>query len=303
MTFTSYRSVNFLAFIIISFLLFSCSDDADVNPMENPMEEVPEATLMTAVIDGEPWEANTYGAIVHNNFIHVGGEVLGRRRIDLVFNGTTSEVYSFNPEEGNLLSFLESSGLGGRGYTNTQAPTEANFGTANLIEINRTNETVSGTFESEVYHFTLGSTIAITEGRFSNIPIIRDRTGGGADEFYTNVGDVPFHALYTSSSVSSNGELAISASAAMQAESFTFRMPSNTEVGTYDLGAPFASDYSAQYFSVFGNGFFPARSGQITVLENDVTNGILKAEFSFETDNYEETGVLEMSEGSFQVSY
>ena len=89
----------------------------------------------------------------------------------------------------------------------------------------------------------------------------------------------------------------------MQAESFTFRVPSNIEAGTYDLGLPFTSDYSAQYFSVFGSGFFPARSGQITVLENDVTNGILKAEFSFETDNYEETGLLEMSEGSFQVSY
>ncbi len=300
MTFTPFKSINFLAFVIISFLLFSCSDDSDSNPMEDPTSE---ETVLTAVIDGEPWTASTYGAIVHNNFIHVGGEVLGKRRIDLVFNGTTSDVYSFNPEEGNLLSFLESSGLGGRGYTNTQAPSDANLGTANLIEINRTNETVSGTFESEVHHFTLGTTIAITEGMFTNIPIIRDRTGDSADEFYTNVGGVPFHGLHISSSVSSDGELAISASAAMQAESFTFRVPSNIEAGTYDLGLPFTSDYSAQYFSVFGSGFFPARSGQITVLENDVTNGILKAEFSFETENYEETGLLEMSEGSFQVSY
>ena len=58
--------------------------------MEDPTSE---ETVLTAVIDVESWTASTYGAIVHNNFIPVRAEVLCKRRIDLVFNGTTSDVY------------------------------------------------------------------------------------------------------------------------------------------------------------------------------------------------------------------
>ena len=302
---SNFKSVNFLAILCFSFLLYSCSEDSEVIVIEEmeEMEPTPSMPMMSAIIDGEPWSTDYPAAIIHNNFINIGGEATSSERIEIVFNGLTEGSYSFNPEEGNVLGYLACRG-GCSTYTNTQNTISSNFGNAVITEIDRVNQTISGTFESEVHLFVIDEVKVITEGRFKNIPIIRDYSGPKADEFYTEIGGVPFHAVYTSAFVSSFDEaLTVSADAALKGEGFEFRLPNNIEVGTYDLGAPYQSEYGVDYNSVFGNGFFPARSGKITILEHDLTSKFLKAEFYFNTENHDDTEILEIREGAFQVNY
>jgi len=142
----------------------------------------------------------------------------------------------------------------------------------------------------------------ISEGQFSNIPIIDDRTGATTDEFYASIDGRPYHSLYTSGSLSQD-VLVISAKAAVQAERINFRLPSNISVGTYELGIPYETEYSAQYFSLFGNGFFPSYTGSLTITEHDTASSFIKGSFSFETDKYDESGTLQINDGSFQVNY
>jgi len=298
----NFQSTLFTISMLVALLFVSCSKDDNTIPevTTDPIE----AASMTALVDGEEWAASPNFepvAFLYNDYITIGALSSSNYEMNLMLYGTSVGYYNLNPEMGSQLYYRRS---GENTYDSKLNNENLNFGFIDIEEIDSENQIMSGTFETEVHYFfnelSTGSK-TITEGKFTNVPII-DKRDPDAESLYTEIDGRPLNTINLSGYIS-QGALVISGEDGAQSEKIQLSMSPEVVEGSYDLGDTSNPIFNAQYNPLFSNVLHTANAGVLTITSHDTGTKIIEGSFNFETPNVDGDGSFEISGGLFRVTY
>lgn len=162
---TSYTTAGLMAMLF----LFACHKYTSIGNNRG------QASDMVATIDSASWEAadSTQSAIISQGLMTITGISSDGQEISITLNDTVVGLYVLNQSSPSLAIYADLDSVGSYAYsTNQGTDTSQAGGTVSVTNINKINQTVSGTFSFKVYRNSDGSEKDLTAGVFYNIPYL-----------------------------------------------------------------------------------------------------------------------------------
>ena len=301
------KSTLFFA-LLIFFGLQSC-DDAFYDTNIEPPETTPMDTMMTDVgmssmtakVDGEDWSADNAAVLIQVNRIGISGMAANGSLIILSLEDMGEGNYELTQEALSAGAYNPSSD-GSENTFVSNASEEVGF--VNISELNWQDSTISGTFAFVGARAIPAGEVNIEEGKFENLPVRTELTAvNDFNSLEVKVDEVLFQpeAVFATKDPFQNG-ISISATAAEGIPSVGLHFPDNIETGTYELGTPGFSDYSAQY-NISDSTFLAADSGELIITKHDKSVQIVEGTFHFEAAELIGEAKASLTEGRFSVTY
>ena len=201
---------------------------------------------MTAKVDGVDWSADNAGALIQVDRIGISGLAADGSIIILSLEDMGEGNYDLTQESLSAGAYNADS----NGSENTFVSNASEeIGFVNITELNWQDSTISGIFSFVAARALPAGEVKIEEGKFENLPVKTELTS--VNDFNTlevTVDGVLFQpeAVFATKNPFQSG-ISISGTAAEGIPSVGLFFPDNIETGTYELGTPGFSDYSAQY--------------------------------------------------------
>ena len=273
---------KYLSVIISSILVFTISFTAckkdDPQPSSGGVGPAPPA--ITAMVDGEKWEALSNKAkVTISDSTYLTGMAPDSSVINIIINDQiiTPGSYTFSNWSGHRAEYK--SNLNSTDFWSTiyQMAT----GTLEITHVNTTSNRISGTFSFKAYNPSDNTFIEITDGKLSNLIIqIVNSPPPVPCNLYFKVNNVAFN---SSSAITvyefSNDSISISIFD-MTGKGLGLIMPVNIGTGTYSLGPSGISDK----FGVFSPNFSTVTesiSGTLKITYKNNITGDIAGTFNF----------------------
>jgi Family of unknown function (DUF6252) len=298
------KTYTFLIVALIGWSLSACKKETSV--------ETGSATAnFTALINGIQWTSarTTEGATLVQGMLNITGISADSQEISITLTDTALGVYTLSPVTSSLAvyGYIDSSNADAfstsQGVDSTQSG-----GKVTLTQVNRTNNTVSGTFSLTVYRSSDGQQRSITSGVFNNISYATSVPAGTPGDTLTATID---GVAWTGQAVEASAlqsQLTILGSSSDASESIALILPTNTTVGVHALTpSGSAPVYMGVYDFVSSSGnntAAPASTGSVNILENNTSTSRMSGTFTFTTaDPTSGNSNHSITSGFFSVYY
>ena len=279
-------------FLLVTAVSMSCSDDSDD---ASPKVTAPEGKIV-AKMGGVSFEG-IGGAQLYNNQIIVGGNV-GNESLSL-FITKAAQVGTYDVKGAQLGTTPDAevnySPDGASLYSSVYMIAGEKVGAITIIEIDETNKTITGTFSSKVVSDDATS-MEITEGSFNKLPYIT----APESTLSAKIDGETFTAT-TAVGQTSMGMIVLNGQALNGSRIITLSFGDDIATGTYpleELGGDIYATYTVNMES------FVSSSGTLTITKHDKSLKRVEGSFSFAaSDFFEESGEVNITEGTFAVTY
>lgn len=303
------KLLKYITFVTLVFCNLSCNiekfeaDDLDASITNNDTNN---SAVFRVAIDGETFVADNPVATVIDDVINISGiKTSTGEIITLTVFGNAVGRYQLgvtqNQVEVNAASYTNQlDGTGDTWIAATDFITPQ--GEVNIVEIDRENETISGTFSFTGHNVSLPQ-IAFTSGVFTNVSFAGGLvTTDSNNMFSAKVDGVEFTAdainavQTTLSNMSTIGIVATKNTM----ETLSITVDANIEPGDYQFGG--INIPTAQYNLSLTDANIG--EGSFTITTHDTTNRRIVGTFSFTASPLLSDGAsFEITEGSFDVTY
>jgi hypothetical protein len=280
------RSIKLLGilWVAVTMLLFSCSKFKSYeNPANNGNPYGSNANF-EALISGIQWTAapSSDTAYTQNGTISLYGVNNLNQSLSINLNGTTTGIYQLNSTTVSIGVYVDgNSGNPNPFSTDQSLDTSQAGGEVTVSEIDTVNNTISGSFQLNVFRSADGLQKTLSQGQFSKIPYIASTAEpGNADTMYAQIDSANWVALNIIADASS-GQYIITGSTQNGTVSVSLTMPNNITPGSYTLAFS-SGTYIGQYtpndstiLESQGNG------STLQILQNNSVTGRVQGNFNF----------------------
>jgi len=277
------KSAIFLVILFSGWIFSACKKETSI--------ETSNVTAnFTAVINGVQWAAakTSEGATLLKGMLNITGISADSQEISITLTDTSLGVHTLSPQTTSLAAYGSIDSSSGATFSTSQGvdSTQAG-GEVTLTQINKLNNTVSGTFSFTVYRSSDGTQRTIASGVFTNIPYTSSLPGNNPGDTLTASIDGAAFASQSIQATVQDAQLTILGSTSNASQSIALIIPTNASVGTHAL-TPSGSTpaYMSIYDFVSSNGnntAAPANAGSINILENNAAISRISGSFSFTT--------------------
>lgn len=298
------KTYSFLIIALIGWGISACKKETSI-------ENGSSTANFTALINGVQWTSarTTEGATLLQGMLNITGISADSQEISITLTDTALGKYTLSPTTSSLAAYGYVDSSSAATFSTSQgADSTQSGGTVTLTQVNRTNNTVSGTFSFTVYRGSDGQQRSITSGIFNNIPYTTSLPTSSPGDTVTATIDGTAWTGQSIQATTLDGQLTILGSSSDASQSVALIIPTNAQAGTHPLTP---SGGSPTYMAVYdfasssgGNTAAPASSGSINVLVNNTTTSRISGSFTFNTTDA--TGVNtnhSITSGYFSVYY
>jgi hypothetical protein len=291
-------------FLLLS-TLWSCRKETST---ENPNGVNPgtAAGSFTAQIDGVTWTAadSAKGASILGGQIILIGISSDNQQMSITLSDTVPGVYTLNQTSASLAAYGSNDSSSQYLFASYKgSDTSQAGGTVTVTEIDKTNQTISGTFSFKLYRDIDGHQKTVKNGVFNKLPYISSLPpAGNGDTLTANIDGVNWSAESILASALSN-QLIISGSALDGSKSVELVMPLDILPGSYTLDYR-GLTYYGLYNPVTTVGLASA-AGNLTILANESSIHRVRGTFQFQAIDPLGLGnpPHQLNNGYFSVTY
>lgn len=277
------KSAIFLVLLFSGWIFSACKKETSI-------ETANVTANFTAVVNGAPWAAakTSEGATLLQGMLNITGISADSQEISITLTDTALGVHTLSPQTTSLAAYGSIDSSSGATFSTSQGTDSTQAGgEVTLTQINKLNNTVSGTFSFTVYRSSDGQQRTIASGVFTNIPYTTSLPGSNPGDTLTASIDGAAYASQSISSSTQDGQLTILGSTSNASQSIALIIPTNATVGTHAL-TPNGTipAFMCVYDFVSSNGnntAAPANAGSINILENNAVISRISGSFSFTT--------------------
>jgi hypothetical protein len=284
---TKFLRQPLLAIALASVVFASCSeDDAEKEKLATAGKIVGKVDGVSFELDGDARVGPTYiliqsvpAAPVLKIFVAKAAAV-----------GTYDATGSDGPSPDATVIYHDEQGM----YFSSVTEVGEKVGTVTITEIDKVNQTVSGTFSSKAYTVE-GAVKEITEGSFSKIRYVDI-----ADNAMTaKVDDAEFTAVQTTAE-QAEGKIYVEALANGNASIIILNFNDDITVGPHDIG----SLYSEIFAVYLNDDVFLSTGGTLTITKHDTNSRRIEGTFNFDALLDGSSGEQRtITEGVFSLGY
>ena len=300
-----------IVFILISFALFSCSNDDSTNIVND--DDSSNATLepeFSVEINGNPFNAEFKKAFLNNGVLSIQASNNDGDKTFLINLKNPSETtYTTGNSNENLIpkmSFQASS----NSLPAMANPTQTNAGSVTITEFDTTNNAVSGNFNFSGTSPFYPNTNEYTNGVFTDIPVFNTepeiKSSGSLTFDLNGENFIPSNFFVNRISflpdVNDDIHLIVQKS---PFETFILQFPTDTPTGEF---TPFSlTNYNIQATLEKPIQIGPSsNNGKLTILENDMDNNHITGTFEIVLDNDfagSSSAEFTITNGQFDIFY
>jgi hypothetical protein len=280
------RSIKSLVimWILLSAGLYSCTKFKSYqNPADggNPLSNT---SNFQAVINGVQWQGveSTDTAYSEGQGITIYGVSSLNQSLSINLNGVSTGTYPLNSTTISIATYIDGSSANLNAFTTGQsADTSQAGGEVTVTSIDTVNNTISGTFQLNVFRSSDGQSKTLTQGLFNKIPYtVAPPQSENADTFYVTVDSASFIPPEIESNTAS-GQYVIVGSSLDGTMSVSLTMPQNVTPGSYNLNYS-GLTYIGQYVANDSTILESQGNGTLQILENNSVTGRLRGNFNFQ---------------------
>lgn len=267
-------------------IIFGCDDDDD---------DMEPDTRMTAVVDGEGWEAQGFTATIMNEMINVTGLSSDGEAITITISSEQEGTYQLTETSDAVASYTPNASAVAF-TTNSNEDTE---GEVVVEEIDYQDSTITGTFTFSAYRPSDQEWVEVMDGEFVNVNFTSSVPSGPDDGDMSLDIDgetwIPPNVL----AQSTPGFLVITGISDDGNRSFQITVNEGISAGTYNTTP--SSSVTVSYFPTPTTNFV-SESGSLNIDNHDTDAGEISGTFEVEmTDSMGSS--ISITNGSFDVSY
>lgn len=299
--FSVFRIITIITFTVVAAITFTACESEPVFLTDNPNQSSSSSSgAMSAKVDGSAWEATTYGANIISGVLGILGTTPSGESITISLTESEPGVYTLDENSLHAAAYVGFSGA----VAHTSNAISAVGGTAEITAINFDEGWITGTFSFSAYRFTDNTTVEITEGQFTKIPLTSalPPSNNDDDTFTAKVDGQLWTPTTVGGFVQGNGiidKLTVSGTNNATGETVGIFMPDDITVGTYDFG-PLV--HLGQY-SINITTLFSSDSGDLVITKHDTQNKLIEGTFNFEASIFGTNDNVSITEGAFSVTY
>jgi hypothetical protein len=289
------RIPGFISIHILIILMFiSCKKD---DPQPTPGGGGPAPPVMTAMVDGEKWEAfsnNTKVTISDSTFMT--GMTNDASVINIIINDQiiTTGTYTFSGWAGHTAEFK--SNVNSTDFWSTNHSMTS--GTLEVTHVSTSSNRISGTFSFKAYNPADNSYIEITDGKLSNVSIqIINSPPPVPCFFYFKVNGVAFNSTFFMTDFTIPGDLIISA-VNWIGNGITLTIPSSISIGTHTLG-PLGSGQPYGAFAYSLTNVAESVSGTLVITKKNFITDEFAGTFEFTAKDPSTNLTFNITDGCF----
>jgi hypothetical protein len=304
---------DILTLLILLVVLVSCQKELteDIfNQGPGDTTIIPKTGNFTANIDSVPWIADSASALVISDSSSSTEGLLitaktADKQIQILIEEFRLGVFRLDDSTTiNAAQYIDNSGQYVTAYGDPSF-----FSTVSITMIDTIRKMISGSFKIKVYKDSGRLSHTITNGLFTDLPYIKNAgviPATPTDTFRVKIGtDTNFYKPYGIITGSLNSVLAIGTTDSVGTRGFNLNFPINVAAGSYALGADSVLARFNYYYS--GTDTFriaTGKPGTLEVLENNLTTGRIRANFSFTGfKNTNPADSIRFTQGFFSVEY
>jgi hypothetical protein len=271
--------------------------------------------VLSALIDGKPWIAldTTRFASLMNGSIILSGTDSDDQTIAISLGDTIKGNYVLSKGEPNLAIYTNSLTFMQDFSTNQGSNSSQAGGSVLVTEIDKVNQTISGTFIFNVFSDSAQYKKTITQGVFNKLPYFTALPlAKSTDTFYTQIDGVNWTAPSISSGLIAGVRL-VKGSEQNGLKSVAIYLPSSLPLYIFPFQPDFlygvyvdnGQTYSTVSIIPLPDSIYEMASydGSLQILEYDSTAHRLRANFSFKAATQTGLSSVQVSQGYFSVHY
>lgn len=283
----SFPIVPFLS--VISLFTWSCnSEEEGPNPSQQGQ--------MTAIVDGQNWEASTVSAGTAQGKFSLSGASADGATLSFSLESFEQGGYASFPGAPN--AFIYQPAPGALGYTSI-AP--MGFGQLLIEEINEQDSLISGTFLFRGVEPSSQDTVLVEAGVFTDVPYQLETVAIG-DNFLRAKVDGTLWEAGTVAGIDTGDKLQLVGSSPDGSRAISLMVSEDIDVGTYAITDIFSDGPGAMY-NPNSQTSLSSSSGTLDISTHDKLNKIIEGTFSFEASEWLGSASASITEGSFYVQY
>jgi len=295
---STIRTCTVIALSIVALFFFTaCEIEPVVSDAVKKGNTGGGAGSMSAKINGRLWQSNVSAATIANGQTSIGGKTDNGEALVITLTDDDIGVYTLNATAFHAAAYTEFTGA----VAHTSNANNDVEGTVEITEINYDEKWISGIFSFDGFRFTDSSTVNITEGQFTKIPISDGTVGAGNSNTMTLKVDGQEWRATSVRAIASLGTLGVSGTSNDNNKIFAIRMAADVVPGTYDLGLGF--DYLGSVGTTGSIVTFNSDSGELIVTKHDTQNRLVEGTFHYVAREFGGTATLEVTNGSFSAKY
>ncbi|MGB0521491.1 MAG: DUF6252 family protein [Flammeovirgaceae bacterium] len=299
------RNIILIVAVFSAYFLVSCESitvsvpEEVMNPTNPGSGGGATGGIMTAVIDGEAWQATNVTASISRGVMNVSGIVVSTgEAIAISMLAEQEGTYDLSQNSTNAAAYVRATGE----ISHTSNATTSVGGTIQVSTINLTDSIMSGTFSFTAFRFTDNSTVTITEGVFTNVPIMDMGTIPSNNTMSLKLdGNVwePTSVTAMQSGLTST----ISITGIRGDENIGLTLPDDIAVGDHELDSFFAP-MGYYNFGPFTNAtILTTDVGMVSITKHDTQTREIEGTFHFEAYELGGSATASITEGSFSATY
>lgn len=285
---TKFLRQPLLTLLLASVVFASCSDD------DAEKEKLPPAGKIIGKVDGVSFELDGEARLYATSILiqSVPAEQVLEIFVDKAAEVGTYEVTGSDGLSPDASVFYRDDQ--GNMYFSSVAEVNDKVGTVTVTEIDKVNQTVSGTFSSKAYTVE-GAVKEITEGSFSKIHYVDI-----ADNAMTaKIDDQEFTAVQTTAE-RGEGRIYVEAAANGNAPIIILSFNDDISIGSHNIGKLYS-----EIFAVYLNDhIFLSTVGTLTITKHDTNTRRIEGTFNFDALEDGSSGEQHIiTEGVFSLGY
>jgi len=299
----SVRSVYTVMSLLLLSTLWSCRKEVST---ENPSGFTPGVGSFTAQIDGVTWTAadSAKAASMLAGQINLIGVSSDNRQMSITLNDTVVGTYSLNQASVSLATFASNDSSGLYAFTSDQgSDTSQAGGTVTVTEIDKANQTISGTFAFKLYRDIDGHQKIVKNGFFNKVPYISSLPPASNGDTISATIDGAAWVGESIVAAAFSGQVTINGSNLNASQSVGLVMPLAITPGSYPLDYTGITHFGLYYpLPTIG---LASSSGTLTIISNNAATHQIEGKFDFKAVNPQKPTDLthQLTNGYFFVTY
>ena len=294
----------FIVLLLAGWGFSSCKKELSI---ENAGSQTANANF-TAQVNGVHWAASPTreGATILQGMINITGISADSEEVTMTLTDTAIGTYVLGPQTTSLAAYGNIDSASTAVFSTSQGDSAQAGGEVTVTQIDKVNQTISGTFAFKVFRSSDGQLRTITSGVFNQIPYTASLPASNPGDTLTATID---NGSWTAESIvpsSFDNQLTIVGSLSNGNQSIALILPATVTAGTYAMTPTGGSvTYMGIYDEIINgsNSADPASSGSITILQNNTSTSRIRGTFQFKTTGVPPQSSHTLTSGFFSVYY
>jgi hypothetical protein len=306
--------VAFLLFATALFTMTSCGKELSYEIGRNGNGNGSSSGNFTAKINGGNWiaAADKQSATIIDGAINLTGTSSNGQMISITLMGDTVGTYDVSLAGAKgIVAYEPDYTKPANVYSSVSSSNPANAsGTVIVTSIDKDKKIIKGTFQSNAFNPTDGTSYAVTEGAFEltyttsvpTTPTTPTTPTSGASYLKATIDGTAWQAKTITAQVIL-GQIYIGGGD--EHKIFAFTIPPDAKVGSYTYD-PMSQLYTTDYSEINGMDakMYSAESGTLKITQHDPTKKTMTATFEFVgRETFDQIETRNITKGSFFVTY